>query len=116
MLQGSIPQSKGFNSVQVKHEQFKQDFIASNPELQGPIHALEDHELLWGRLTLFDMNDELFAKRIKSFISLFMEPCEDPEIFLLIKELSFRLEITPKMNLLTESNLETQKLLLGVVC
>lgn len=55
MAGGPLADIKIFNQVQVANEQAKQVFVAAHPMLQEPMHRLEDHVLLRGGLTVFDL-------------------------------------------------------------
>lgn len=71
MAGGSLGKVKTFNQVQVGNEQAKQNFLKAHPTLLGAVHQLEDHELLRGGLTVFDLDPTTFANRAKQFQSLF---------------------------------------------
>ena len=64
-----------FNQVQVRNEQAKQHLLAAHPSLQDALHRLEDHELLRGGLTAFDLDPAQdaasFANRAAQFARLF---------------------------------------------
>lgn len=64
-----------FNQVQVRNEQAKQHLLAAHPTLQDALHRLEDHELLRGGLTAFDLDPAqdaaTFASRAAQFARLF---------------------------------------------
>lgn len=81
---------KTFNQVQVRNEQAKQALLAEHPELLGTLNQLEDHELLRGGLTVFDLapkqNAETFAQRAAQFSTLFDGPFEAVSAALLAKE------------------------------
>lgn len=75
MAGGSLAEVKTFNQVQVRNEQAKQTLLATHPSLLGAVHRLEDHELLRGGLTVFDLDPTqpsiTFANRAKQFPILF---------------------------------------------
>ena len=64
-----------FNKVQVRNEQAKQHLLAAYPALQDALYRLEDHELLRGGLTAFDLDPAQdaasFANRAAQFARLF---------------------------------------------
>ena len=64
-----------FNQVQVRNEQAKQHLLAAHPSLQDALHRLEDHELLRGGLTAFELdpahNAATFEARATQFAQLF---------------------------------------------
>lgn len=66
---------KTFNQVQVRNEQAKQALLAAHPTLQAAVYYLEDHELLRGGLTIFDLNPTqtaaAFTNRALQFPKLF---------------------------------------------
>ena len=75
MAGGPLTELKTFNQVQVRNEQAKQAFVAAHPMLQEAVHQLEDHELLRGGLTVFDLDPAqdaaIFANRAAQFPILF---------------------------------------------
>ncbi|HQQ69416.1 MAG TPA: DUF262 domain-containing protein [Alicycliphilus sp.] len=66
MAGGPLDGIEAFNQVQVKNESDKRAFLAKHPTLQEALHRLEDHELLRGGLTVFDLNPEQDAGTCKS--------------------------------------------------
>lgn len=78
MAGGPLADVKTFNQVQVRNEQAKQIFLATHPTLLGVVQKLEDHELLRGGLTVFDLDPTLpsdtFSDRAKQFAILFDNP------------------------------------------
>lgn len=77
MAGGSLTAVKTFNQVQVRHEQTKQALLDAHPTLQATVQQLEDHELLRGGLTIFDLNPAqiavTFNRRASQFLRLFNE-------------------------------------------
>lgn len=75
---GPLTEVKTFNQVQVRNEQAKQAFVASHPTLKEAVYRLEDHELLRGGLTVFDLDPaqdaSIFSKRAEQFSTLFRSP------------------------------------------
>lgn len=75
MAGGSLADVKTFNQVQVRNEQAKQALTAAHPTLQEALYRLEDHELLRGGLTAFDLDPAqaiaTFATRAREFPILF---------------------------------------------
>lgn len=75
---GALTEVKTFNQVQVRNEQAKQALASQHPGLQDTIHRLEDHELLRGGLTAFDLDPEqdaaTFTRRAEQFAALFAAP------------------------------------------
>ncbi len=66
---------KTFNQVQVRNELAKQALVSQHPSLQDSIDRLEDHDLLRGGLTVFDLtptqNATTFTQRANRFFTLF---------------------------------------------
>jgi hypothetical protein len=75
MASGPLTAVKTFNQVQVRNEQAKQALVAAHPTLQAAVYHLEDHELLRGGLTVFDLDPTqtraTFANRASQFLMLF---------------------------------------------
>jgi hypothetical protein len=63
-----------FSSAQLEDERRKGDCLAKHPELTAPVQHLEDHELLQGRLSAFDLEAESFPRRAAAFHRLFEDP------------------------------------------
>lgn len=78
MAGGPLTAVKTFNQVQVRNEQDTQALVAAHPALQDAVNRLEDHELLRGGLTVFDLDPSqdptIFANRAKQFPVLFGGP------------------------------------------
>lgn len=78
MAGGPLTAVKTFNQVQVRNEQDKQALVAAHPTLQDAVNRLEDHELLRGGLTVFDLDPSqdptIFGKRAEQFPVLFGGP------------------------------------------
>lgn len=81
MSTGSLTDLKGittFNQVQVRNEQAKQALVGAQPTLVDALHRLEDHELLRGGLTAFDLdpvqNAANFIQRAAQYFKLFDAP------------------------------------------
>lgn len=58
---------KRFNQARIDDEKLKRDLLARHPELQGSVHALEDHELLRGRLFAFHLDPATLHARGDTF-------------------------------------------------
>lgn len=75
MANEPLTEVKTFNQVQVRNEQAKQSLVAARPTLQDAVYRLEDHELLRGGLTVFDLDPSQtavkFATRVSEFPKLF---------------------------------------------
>lgn len=66
---------KTFNQVQVRNEQAKRELLAQHPTLLESLNHLEDHDLLRGGLTVFDLTPmqdaATFTHRATQFFTLF---------------------------------------------
>ena len=75
MAGGPLAEVKTFNQVQVRNEQTKRDLLAQHPTLLETLNHLEDHELLRGGLTVFDLEPTqdaaTFTQRATQFFTLF---------------------------------------------
>lgn len=89
MAGGPLTDVKTFNQVQVRNEQAKQALLAAHPTLLSAVHQLEDHELLRGGLTAFDLDSTqtlaTFTNRAKQFPILFSNPYQLASAALLAK-------------------------------
>ncbi|MDP3212029.1 DUF262 domain-containing protein [Methylotenera sp.] len=69
---------KSFNQAQVGNENDKSLLLAQNPELQSTLHQLEDHVLLRGCLSAFDLvpseSPKLTSQRATAFHVIFTNP------------------------------------------
>ena len=62
------------SSNQVANERAKEAFLAAHPELTHPLYRLEDHPLLQGTLTVFDLDELHIASRANAFEAAFADP------------------------------------------
>ena len=89
MAGGPLADIKTFNQVQVRNEQAKQALLAVHPALQDTLNKLEDHDLLRGGLTVFDLaptqDAATFSQRAAQFATLFDSPYEVVSAALLAK-------------------------------
>ncbi|WP_027996181.1 DUF262 domain-containing protein [Simplicispira psychrophila] len=89
MAGGLLDDIKTFNQVQVANEQIKCRFLAAHPALQETLHQLEDHDLLRGGLTVFDLDPgqagTIFERRATQFPLLFASPYSQVTAALLTK-------------------------------
>ena len=76
-----VSELQTFNQIQVRNETDKQAFLSRHPSLQETLHRLEDHDLLRGGLTVFDLNPTqdagIFERRAARFPDLFAQPYSD---------------------------------------
>lgn len=89
MANGPLAEVKTFNKAQVRNEQAKQALVAKHPSLLGTLNHLEDHELLRGGLTVFDLSPTqdvvTFIQRAAQFFTLFDGPTQEVSAALLAK-------------------------------
>lgn len=71
IVHGDLQQVSTFNQVQVRNEGAKAAMLQAMPILEADLHRLEDHDLLRGGLTAFDLDAKQFAQRVESFITIF---------------------------------------------
>ena len=80
---------KTFNQVQVRNEQAKRELLAQYPTLLETLNYLEDHDLLRGGLTVFDLASTqtaaTFTQRAEQFLKLFDGPFHGVSAALLAK-------------------------------
>lgn len=78
MSGGPLANITTFNQIQVVNELAKQAFVGAHPTLQDALHQLEDHELLRGGLTVFDLDPAqataTFMRRAEQLPTLFAQP------------------------------------------
>jgi hypothetical protein len=70
IIDGDLQQLATFNQAQVENEKAKAAMLDAAPTLEADLHALEDHDLLRGGLTAFDLDHQHFAARAKAFLQL----------------------------------------------
>lgn len=58
---------KRFNQARIDDEKLKQDLLRNHPDVRDAVHALEDHDLLRGRLFAFDLDPATLPARAESF-------------------------------------------------
>ena len=89
MAGGLLNAVETFNQVQVRNEQAKQALVGAHPTLHESVCQLEDHELLRGGLTVFDLSPaqdpRAFASRARQFFTLFKHPYHQVSAALLAK-------------------------------
>lgn len=89
MANGPLTEVRTFNQVQARNEQAKQDLVAVHSTLLDVVYRLEDHELLRGGLTVFDLDPTqppiIFSNRAEQFQILFDNPYQLASAALLAK-------------------------------
>jgi hypothetical protein len=80
-LRKALSDIRTFNQVQVANEQAKTAFLQTHPSLRDELWRLEDHELLRGGLTAFDLDPaqglQQFQQRASQFVKVFRPPFLD---------------------------------------
>ena len=71
IVHGDLQQVSTFNQVQTKNELAKSAMLHAVPTLTADMFRLEDHDLLRGGLSAFDLDPAQFAQRAKTFITIF---------------------------------------------
>ncbi|MGB4335782.1 MAG: DUF262 domain-containing protein [Chromatiaceae bacterium] len=81
MQGGALSDISTFNQVQVANEQAKAALIQAHPALRNELWTLEDHELLRGGLTAFDLDPaqspQQFQQRASQFARIFRSPYQE---------------------------------------
>ncbi|HZL06776.1 MAG TPA: DUF262 domain-containing protein, partial [Coriobacteriia bacterium] len=73
----ALPELDAFTQALRYSEREKLEFLASQPDQAGVVHRLEDHDLLRGSLTAFDLDAATLPRRSDAFVALF----DDPEMW-----------------------------------
>lgn len=71
---GAVEMVATLNQAQVDDEKRKTEFLAANPHLQDAVFALEDHRLLRGCLSAFELDATVFETRARTFEDLLAHP------------------------------------------
>lgn len=71
VMSGNLDQVSAFNQEQKQNELGKLALLETDPALESILHQLEDHELLRGGLTAFDLNPTTFQSRAQTFLKIF---------------------------------------------
>lgn len=72
IMNGNLPQVTAFNQEQKQNELKKLVLLEEHPSLATALYRLEDHELLRGGLTAFDLDDSSrFQERAQTFLNIF---------------------------------------------
>jgi hypothetical protein len=71
IMSGYLPETTGFNVAQMEDERRKAEFLSQSPHLEPALHALEDHDLLRGRLLAFSLEPETLATHADAFARAF---------------------------------------------
>jgi Protein of unknown function DUF262 len=80
VVDGTLDKVSSLNQRQVKDEQRKRIFLATNPELEPVLFRLEDHELLRGRLASFSLDAATLKQRALAFERLMNDPRHWPTL------------------------------------
>ncbi|GLY70253.1 hypothetical protein [Amycolatopsis taiwanensis] len=71
VVRGDLDAVTGFSGNQVEEERRKQRFLEANPELEDALFRLEDHPLLRGTLSAFELDSASFRHRAEAFETAF---------------------------------------------
>lgn len=74
VVRGALDDVRRFNRNQVKDETLKSQFLKDNPTLASDLRRLEDHSILRGTLSAFELDAAVFADRARAFETAFAEP------------------------------------------
>jgi hypothetical protein len=74
IVAGDLASISKLSTNQVVNERAKADFLVAHPELTVTLHRLEDHPLLRGTLTAFDLDAAHLASRAEAFEAAFADP------------------------------------------
>jgi hypothetical protein len=77
---GQIEAVAALNQAQVADERLKAAFLETNPQLQGALFRLEDHEFLHGSLGAFELDPATFEGRASLFHRLMADPDLWPDL------------------------------------
>lgn len=76
----ALAQLTAFTKALVAGEQEKLAFLDAQPDLGPVVHRLEDHDLLRGSLSAFDLDPEYLARRADAFTELFDRRGQWPQL------------------------------------
>jgi hypothetical protein len=71
VMAGVLPDSSGFNVAQMDDERRKVEVLSQCPDLGTPLRALEDHDLLRGRLLAFSFDSQTLPIHAAAFARTF---------------------------------------------
>ncbi len=75
IVDGLLPEAgSGFSYPQLDDEKAKRDFLAEQPDARPPLERFEDHELLRGTLSAFDLDPAVLDRRRAAFELLMDQP------------------------------------------
>jgi Protein of unknown function DUF262 len=74
IVNGDVDAITRFSSNQVEDERRKLEFLDANPDFAPALFRLEDHPILRGTLSAFELNSETFRQRAEAFESAFKDP------------------------------------------
>ena len=77
---GQLNEIHTFNSLQVAEEQLKEAFLRDHPDMQSPLYRLEDHPILRGSLTAFELDAGKFEQRARAFELALNDPAAWDEL------------------------------------
>jgi hypothetical protein len=80
ILSGDLDTVTGFSRNQVEDERRKKRFLDDSPELAEALFRLEDHPLLHGTLSAFELSPATFRQRAEAFEAAFADPAQWPAL------------------------------------
>ena len=76
IVDGSLDLVGKLSTNQVQDEQLKEKFLTAHSELTETMHRLEDHPILRGTLSVFELSADNFARRARTFEWAFGDPTQ----------------------------------------
>jgi hypothetical protein len=70
----------GFSGSQLEDERRKRRFLDDSPELTDALFRLEDHPILRGTLSCFELSGDTFRQRAEAFEAAFNNPGQWPRL------------------------------------
>ena len=74
IVNGDLEAVTRFSTNQVEDERRKQEFLDATPELAEALFRLEDHPILRGTLSVFELDSDTFRQRAEAFEIAFKDP------------------------------------------
>ena len=78
ILSGTLDDRAGFREAWVADEAYKWESLGTNPEIQDPVHQLEDNSLVRGRIMAFDLDSAKLPARAEAFTAVSSPDLRDP--------------------------------------
>ncbi|HHU11589.1 MAG TPA: DUF262 domain-containing protein [Intrasporangiaceae bacterium] len=80
ILDGAVREKRAVSSNQLEDERLKHAFLETAPHLRRSLNRLEDHSILRGTLSAFELDPAAFNRRAEAFMRAF----DDPEEWILL--------------------------------